>query len=231
MKHFFLVFLFLIGHGFCFLQNSNEVLLKVLETNRKENVKNYDLVYNLYRIENLNTPVETYYGEVVQNDKSFYHKIENTEIIQNTDLVLSVDNDLKIVQMNTPVKKLVNHELELIYKECDSVSSKVKNDRIELILSFSPLSQLPFSKVVFSIHSTTYRIENTVFYYSILQDFSTEMNVVDQSYPVLSVTAKNFTQSIESKMHLLDQKKYIKKVNGKYVVSSELSEYSLIDER
>jgi hypothetical protein len=212
-------------------QNAADMLKKVLEVNKKEASRSYELVFQLYRVENLTAPVETYYGSVVQNDKFIYQKIENTEVIQNSDIALAIDQDHKIIQLSRPSAKLANGELDIISKECDSVIFMMKNGKIELILNLSPFSQLPFSKVILTINSTSYRIENTVFHYSVLQNFSNDLNVVDQSYPVVSVTVKNYSLDISGKTDNYDLKRYIKKIEGRYVATSEFADYDIIDKR
>lgn len=227
----FFVFIFFYISLDTFSQESLELLQKVLRVNKEETTRNYDLTYQLYRSDNLNKPVTSYHGKVVQKNQLIYQVIEQTTVVQNTEIAVTIDNDEKIMQLSEPIPNLNNQELEMITKECDSVSFVIVKDQIIFTLALNPTSQLPLNKVIIRADKFNYRVSNMEFHYSNLQDFSEEMFVTDYGYPVLSISIKNYNVSIDGYEKLLDMKNYVVKVGNSYNASKDFPTYTLIDKR
>lgn len=191
----------------------------------------FNVSYALYPNDEASSPEDTYGGKVIKkSSRSYYSKINHTEFVQIGETHIKVNHDEKALLY---LQESAQHRQDLtdiasFLNVFESSSLEVSNGIYVCELRTHNITQMPYSKIIVHVNSTTYEIERQILYLFNTRAKSTTSTTKEGSSPRLEIT---FTPL--KAYHISDNtfsvSKYIDASSTRLRPSKALSGYQIIN--
>lgn len=190
-----------------------------------------DLSYMLCPTATSNQIVEKYKGYLAKKNKGGYVKIDKTEFITDEKNSLKIDNESKLIQMNS---KEASKNEDLFYdikKYLTNFSNftLTSNDNEWICTMTTPaVTFIPYTKVVIFIDKKSNSITKEVFYLIVKNKYKAPNGEMKNDYPRIEISMKNFTSKIKNE-ELFKIGHYINSKHGKIFPIGTYKSYKIVE--
>jgi hypothetical protein len=223
--------LFFLCCSFGYSQDAKEILKKLGIQYSAEKPLQYKMNYALFKDFDSKKMEESYNGFFYKNAQNeMYVKIGNTEILNLKKVNLKISHSEKAIEINKPISNYKgDFDLKPLLEMCKIEKCVDLKSCWEITLKTNSFTGLPYSKIILRV-SKTYFLQKQVFYYNTPSNFSKDYRKPDAHYPRLEVNFSDFNRNLV-KASLLNSESYYTSFRGKIVLSQQLKNYEIVDQR
>lgn len=219
--------------NFSFSQNQNkvkEILTKVEKTYYSDNDLSLNLDYKLYTSYSSKVVSESYKGHIINNNKSIYLKIHNTEFLQTSSRSIKINHDQKMVAVfNKPdIESNVNPmSLSILLKNYKTQDLIDKGDYWICSLQTGKYTQMIYGKIEIYVNKQSYQVEKQVFYILEKAPYKDSKGNEKFDFPRLEITFKKAVLNESVKKEIFNLNNYIQINGDKILPSKKYSNYTI----
>lgn len=195
----------------------------------KQKVFKFNTAYDLFA-GNSKKAIESYKGVFIKDDKNFYSKIGQTEIIVIKGNTIKIDNESKLIQYFKEEATNENIVYDLV-KYCNNFGTfdlKSTDNYWICTLNSREVTFVPYSKVVIYLDKKNYSIvKQELFLISTITTKDVKGKDV-YSYPKLQITFSAFELKKQNEDYFKINY-YIELKKGKYYPSKKYSTYQIVE--